>query len=99
MPFDQNRYNEIVAAALTARVKYNALVARVPAGLKQSERMVLSGRWIDDIETTILRAASVAVENWSEAKWLWLAELLVQQVTMLLEWVAADIDRSGGPGN
>jgi hypothetical protein len=98
MPFDQDRHDQVFGAALAARDEYNALLAIVPDSVKQTDQMVLIGHWIDDVETTILSAARGAIDARSAAKWLSLAELALQQVTMMLESVKADINRSAGPG-
>ena len=98
MPFDSDRHDTVFGAVLAARDHYTALLAIAPDSLKQTDEMMLIGHWIHDVETTLLRAARNAVDTKSAAKWLSLAEVTLQQVTVLMESVKADMDRSGGMG-
>jgi hypothetical protein len=98
MSFDQDRHDRIFGAAMAVRDHYNALLAVVPESLKQSDHMVLGRHWMDDVEGTILPAARVAVDAKSAAVWLSRAEIVLQQVTMMLEAVKTDLDRTDGAG-
>jgi len=90
MPFDHDRHDRISAAAQAARREYNALLAAGDDGLRRSDHMVVIGHWMNDIELTVLPAARTAVDDKTATRWLSLAELVLQQVAMILKWVKTD---------